>query len=836
MKAYRILLPLLALLGLAVSCIDFGGTLPGGYINTSFQCNEDQNCSVVFPQTKCENGRCVCPATLTTCPQNCLNNANASPDTCKCIDTNVDRNHCGKCDNACSGTTSECCSGSCADLYSDVKNCGACGKACADGEACCNGTCTKIKDQANNCGGCNVRCGGSETCCGLACVETKSDNNNCGACGNKCGDGKSCCEGKCIDTNVDLSNCGSCGRACTGNADTCCAGDCINTKSDTANCGACGTTCTAGQSCCSGSCQSTSDNISHCGGCGITCSGSFKPATPSITKEQSTKAELLTFVFDNLQPPNSTDEVKLKVSVYGAYGPPKAAAAIALSVSNKAKPLGIINGSAPDCNPRATDAHSGTFSLPRGSIVNGKLTVNVKLSDAVDNSRCSSVYDPTTGAYYKSRVVMELSYGNESCCEGACVALADNSDNCGTCGTACSDGGSCCQGNCCQNGEVCCGDKCCPSGLSCCDGQCCNNIDNSTSLLNDSISFVLLDETNKAFYAISEDNKISKWDISTPGLPKLSGPATIAPPNSANTNPITLMSAALHPDGAYIAIGTRNNVQIWSTNINKNTKPTYVLGNQITGFSGSTKAIAFHPTDKNIMITGGDDKRLYFWDLSNFTTRPKLLAINPTNGHTKTITAIAIADGTVPTLATGGDDGQVIFWRYQYPRQAPILGQKIKIINELKPPPPGFDPNADIPVVAMVFSAQSKLLAVSCGDRVLRFYNNDPTAQGPGGMKIPLGAKRWTFPSGSLAAGLSFSSDNKYFGAAYLDGRLLLWKVNTSVSTFVQKEVITFNHPDEVRSLSLTKSGSNGNAYVISGSRDKNIRLYPVTPQQFPKP
>jgi len=57
-----------------------------------------------------------------------------------CVDPGTSIQHCGACDNACTGADA-CCSGDCTDLETSTQHCGECGLACADGESCVAGTC-----------------------------------------------------------------------------------------------------------------------------------------------------------------------------------------------------------------------------------------------------------------------------------------------------------------------------------------------------------------------------------------------------------------------------------------------------------------------------------------------------------------------------------------------------------------------------------------------------------------------------------------------------------------------------------------------------------------------
>jgi len=120
-------------------------------------------------------------------------------------------------------------------------------------------------------------CGNAGTLCSGSCVNTQNDNANCGSCGTACSDGEVCSQGKCA-------------TSCGGGTKLC-GSTCADTKNDPQNCGGCNTKCGNGEVCNSGSCSNTcasgqtfcggdsgtpycanthTDNA-NCGGCGITC-------------------------------------------------------------------------------------------------------------------------------------------------------------------------------------------------------------------------------------------------------------------------------------------------------------------------------------------------------------------------------------------------------------------------------------------------------------------------------------------------------------------------------------------------------------------------------------
>ena len=121
----------------------------------------------------------------------------------------------GQCVAICgAGTTF--CNHACVDTQLDPQHCGNCDNVCPSGETCMTGSCSIV-------------CPANETACGAVCVAIASDNMNCGACGTACATGLKCVQGKCsTECAQDLTQCGS---------------QCVDTKTDLGNCGQCDTQC-----------------------------------------------------------------------------------------------------------------------------------------------------------------------------------------------------------------------------------------------------------------------------------------------------------------------------------------------------------------------------------------------------------------------------------------------------------------------------------------------------------------------------------------------------------------------------------------------------------------
>src|SRR5829696_7126375 len=184
----------------------------------------------------CVDGRCLTLGTHDNCAgvgdmcapnETCCCDPELPPGLlCNCINLFSDNiNHCGACDNPCSGPYDACCGGFCRDLNSEEENCGSCGNDCPGTTICqegkcqcppglidCSGTCVDTSTNKDNCGSCGNVCGQNQVCGG-------------GQCHNQCPQGLTECNGQCVDTVTNPNNCGSCGNVC-GNGQTCQGGQC----------------------------------------------------------------------------------------------------------------------------------------------------------------------------------------------------------------------------------------------------------------------------------------------------------------------------------------------------------------------------------------------------------------------------------------------------------------------------------------------------------------------------------------------------------------------------------------------------------------------------------
>ncbi|MDX9719152.1 MAG: hypothetical protein RBU37_00285 [Myxococcota bacterium] len=299
-------------------------------------------------------------------------------------------------------------------------------------EECCDGVCVNLKNDARNCGVCGNPCGEREVCLGGACT--------CPAGTETCG------EEKCIDLLSNKEHCGNCETRCDYNCyqavcscgqgycvppQECCENPlgkdtdptnddfiCFNLQEDPYNCGGCGVECGEGEVCFEGKC---------------TCGDQPGAEGPFCTQ------------------PNTY---------------------CCADAAGDGGVLGSCLNEGEPCLCGGTERCEG-----------GTYCCNVADQDQCVESTtehcgpgCRMCPDPNMVCEYDlCRCPAELPNN----CDGVCVNVKDDNDNCGACGTTCTDGALCCERTClspeelqsnrhhcgsCYNG--------CSSSQDCCGGAC----------------------------------------------------------------------------------------------------------------------------------------------------------------------------------------------------------------------------------------------------------------------------------------------------------------------------------------------------------------------------
>jgi hypothetical protein len=311
------------------------------------------------------------------------------------------------------------CDGFCRDLAVDIGNCGSCGNVCSSGERCtasqCAGSVMQGSTQGSESGSSVDDCTRGSLCDGV-CTDITSDPANCGGCGNicpsdqfcsgsscvgQCPAGLSACSGWCIDKNSDTLNCGSCDNQCSS-GQVCSTGQCMTVE----------TSCSEGLTDCAGSCANLLTDDNNCGSCGTTCTGLYhcNNGQCQITAPAPNPVKVNPMIV-------CTATGKLWCS--------------GTCVDQKTD-----NNNCGSCGttcPTGKSCSGGICSCPTGYYyINGAC-------------RQKTVIDPST--------IPKLCLSPNGLCDGSCVDLQTDVNNCGSCGHKCAINGHCSNGEChCQSG------------------------------------------------------------------------------------------------------------------------------------------------------------------------------------------------------------------------------------------------------------------------------------------------------------------------------------------------------------------------------------------------
>ncbi|MDQ7802661.1 hypothetical protein Q5425_02885 [Amycolatopsis sp. A133] len=195
---------------------------------------------------QCCNGTCYDPATFCCsadaagvaaalavstvgprCGQHCcLSGEECCHDRCTTIGTN---DNCFGCDDVC-GPGEACCPLPGSDLFfceslNDIDHCGACNNTCTGTDAaCCHEVCINTAFNAANCGCCDCPCDLNKICCDSLCIDPLTDPNNCITCGNVCPPGEVCTRSGCCPPDR------ACARGCCLPGEECKKGKCKKSK------------------------------------------------------------------------------------------------------------------------------------------------------------------------------------------------------------------------------------------------------------------------------------------------------------------------------------------------------------------------------------------------------------------------------------------------------------------------------------------------------------------------------------------------------------------------------------------------------------------------------
>ncbi|MGB3463704.1 MAG: hypothetical protein WBA74_00465, partial [Cyclobacteriaceae bacterium] len=299
--------------------------------------------------------------------------------------------------------------------------------------------------------------------------------------------------------------------------------------------------------------------------------------------------------------------------------------------------------------------------------------------------------------------------------------------------------------------------------------------DSSNMLIGheNAVRSVVFDKDGDRLFSAGSDGKILKWNL-------IDETATVLFQNN-NVSRVVGIS----PDERYLALGSDEN-DIFLFDLQRpNAEP-----KKIAGHGGSVFDLIFLP-DNSGFVSVGADRTIRISDFNtselfrNVKGRIKTLAIGPNGKY----------------LAGGSEKGEVLLFDLEDREAEPILLHNDEIN----------------PVNAIVFSNSGDQIAFGkyngnvllwdlSGIEEFRFSQKGPVLTGFDGP----------------VTDLKFSYDDKYLGATSTDKTARIWFMDQ----IFELPIVLDDHTDWVFTLDFHPSGN----YLITGSKDKMIRKWPVKP------
>ncbi|MEV0224069.1 WD40 repeat domain-containing protein [Streptomyces sp. NPDC050704] len=284
-------------------------------------------------------------------------------------------------------------------------------------------------------------------------------------------------------------------------------------------------------------------------------------------------------------------------------------------------------------------------------------------------------------------------------------------------------------------------------------------------------------------------------------------------------------SVAYAPDGRTLASGGHDGtVRLWDTAARPGSadRPEDIgrpLGEPLRMRTGPVGAVAFRPTDGDLLVATGKGGGIQLWDIRD-RLRPRAVGRPLVSHDEENVVSVAFApDGR--TLATAGDDGTVRLWDLSDPARPAPLGE-----------PAEADESDQGSVRAVAFAPDGRTLATAGFDGTVRMWRFDGAA-GAGDGIAPLGkparghtAAVWT---------LAFSPDGRTLATAGFDETVRLWDASDPSRLQPLGEPLT-EHTAPVMSVAFS---SDGETLATAGEDDLPILwnvANPAYPQQLGEP
>lgn len=245
---------------------------------------------------------------------------------------------------------------------------------------------------------------------------------------------------------------------------------------------------------------------------------------------------------------------------------------------------------------------------------------------------------------------------------------------------------------------------------------------------------------------------------------------------------------AISPNGQYIASAIIKKIgdgviKLW--NIEEKKEHKEIHGHKNIEFSRIIP-IAFTP-DSEILISGSQDKTIFFWDVKSSFRRGE-----PIKEFASEIRAIAVSPDEYSYIFVIGDsEGNIQSWNWN---------SRIKIKSF-----PAQGSSNGLPINSLAFSPDGRILVSGGDDRSIKLWDVSGAEELKSGKHSAIVRTVAFSPNGKLIA----SGDDR--------GYIKIWDVETMTSVSVLQE-----HRAAVTSLAFSPDGKT----LASGSKDRTVRFW----------